>query len=110
LFFFLQAEDGIRDFHVTGVQTCALPICFGKATELIRRFNRRRAGSRRRQTSRLLSEAGSRFFAPGLAENIVLFDQEAGIGRDDRSEERRVGKEGRSWELVEYGDGGHKSV
>src|SRR5690606_39521448 len=23
-----QAEDGIRDFHVTGVQTCALPICF----------------------------------------------------------------------------------
>src|SRR5690606_40365159 len=26
LFFFFQAEDGIRDFHVTGVQTCALPI------------------------------------------------------------------------------------
>src|SRR5690606_37409484 len=25
--FFFQAEDGIRDFHVTGVQTCALPIC-----------------------------------------------------------------------------------
>src|SRR5690606_40373455 len=25
-FFFLQAEDGIRAFHVTGVQTCALPI------------------------------------------------------------------------------------
>src|SRR5690606_31916578 len=25
-FFFMQAEDGIRDFHVTGVQTCALPI------------------------------------------------------------------------------------
>src|SRR5690606_20845737 len=24
-FFFFQAEDGIRDFHVTGVQTCALP-------------------------------------------------------------------------------------
>src|SRR5690606_39857341 len=23
-----QAEDGIRDFHVTGVQTCALPICY----------------------------------------------------------------------------------
>src|SRR5690606_40294764 len=29
LFFFFQAEDGIRDFHVTGVQTCALPI-FGR--------------------------------------------------------------------------------
>src|SRR5690606_40727281 len=26
LFFFFQAEDGIRVFHVTGVQTCALPI------------------------------------------------------------------------------------
>src|SRR5690606_33441413 len=25
-YFFFQAEDGIRDFHVTGVQTCALPI------------------------------------------------------------------------------------
>src|SRR6266700_5211606 len=25
-FFFFQAEDGLRDFHVTGVQTCALPI------------------------------------------------------------------------------------
>src|SRR5690606_40789536 len=30
--FFFQAEDGIRDFHVTGVQTCALPI---SATDLI---------------------------------------------------------------------------
>src|SRR5438874_10085331 len=27
LFFFFQAEDGIRDLYVTGVQTCALPIC-----------------------------------------------------------------------------------
>src|SRR5437773_4825159 len=27
-FFFFQAEDGIRDRDVTGVQTCALPICF----------------------------------------------------------------------------------
>src|SRR6266705_760128 len=26
-FFFFQAEDGIRDRTVTGVQTCALPIC-----------------------------------------------------------------------------------
>src|SRR5690606_40558773 len=26
LLLFIQAEDGIRDFHVTGVQTCALPI------------------------------------------------------------------------------------
>src|SRR5207302_5388070 len=28
-FFFFQAEDGIRDFHVTGVQTCTLPIWLG---------------------------------------------------------------------------------
>src|SRR2546429_9579407 len=28
-FFFFQAEDGIRDVAVTGVQTCALPICVG---------------------------------------------------------------------------------
>src|SRR5437868_15219947 len=26
-FFFFQAEDGIRDRNVTGIQTCALPIC-----------------------------------------------------------------------------------
>src|SRR5690349_24992595 len=32
-FFFFQAEDGIRDLYVTGVQTCALPICmFGAGT------------------------------------------------------------------------------
>src|SRR5690606_27157438 len=30
-FFFFQAEDGIRDFHVTGVQTCALPILISRA-------------------------------------------------------------------------------
>src|SRR6266702_5291252 len=29
IFFFFQAEDGIRDGHVTGVQTCALPISGG---------------------------------------------------------------------------------
>src|SRR5690606_26502945 len=35
LLFFVQAEDGIRDFHVTGVQTCALPIfrLIGATTE-----------------------------------------------------------------------------
>src|SRR6266566_9244338 len=30
-FFFFQAEDGIRDYKVTGVQTCALPIAAGEA-------------------------------------------------------------------------------
>src|SRR5690625_5908296 len=38
-FFFFQAEDGIRDGHVTGVQTCALPIYFlGRSTEEIRQY------------------------------------------------------------------------
>src|SRR5690606_40228699 len=31
---FFQAEDGIRDFHVTGVQTCALPISLLAGTAL----------------------------------------------------------------------------
>src|SRR5699024_11400267 len=33
IFFFFQAEDGIRDRNVTGVQTCALPICTDMARE-----------------------------------------------------------------------------
>src|SRR5690606_36502443 len=37
--FFFQAEDGIRDFHVTGVQTCALPIFSAKAQELMARHS-----------------------------------------------------------------------
>src|SRR2546426_6296110 len=36
-FFFFQAEDGIRDYKVTGVQTCALPI-----SEHVRRRGRQR--------------------------------------------------------------------
>src|SRR5207253_5640716 len=40
LFFFFQAEDGIRDGHVTGVQTCALPISYGgeKFFEMLERI------------------------------------------------------------------------
>src|SRR5690606_41162247 len=34
--FFFQAEDGIRDFHVTGVQTCALPILIMPPNERLR--------------------------------------------------------------------------
>src|SRR2546430_5299350 len=33
VFFFFQAEDGIRDLTVTGVQTCALPICDGRRAQ-----------------------------------------------------------------------------
>src|SRR5690349_22996700 len=35
-FFFFQAEDGIRDLYVTGVQTCALPILLHRLRELSR--------------------------------------------------------------------------
>src|SRR2546422_9278805 len=54
IFFFFQAEDGIRDVAVTGVQTCALPIsrprrCDGAERSGPRRpFRRRRAGARDR--------------------------------------------------------------
>ena len=36
VFFFFQAEDGIRDIGVTGVQTCALPIYSNHRSEFTR--------------------------------------------------------------------------
>src|SRR6185369_17500237 len=45
VFFFFQAEDGIRDSSVTGVQTCALPISAAR-----RRARRAPASGRRRRT------------------------------------------------------------
>src|SRR5256885_15726634 len=38
--FFFQAEDGIRDYKVTGVQTCALPICWNAANPLVQQLVR----------------------------------------------------------------------
>src|SRR5690606_39477834 len=82
--FFFQAEDGIRDFHVTGVQTCALPI-------LVFLPN-----------SPTIANAGSNtgclsacfVISPqDTMENI--FDTQKYWGLVERSEERRVGKEGR---------------
>src|SRR5688500_13844458 len=35
-YFFFQAEDGIRDYKVTGVQTCALPIFQGTAADILK--------------------------------------------------------------------------
>src|SRR5205085_3185994 len=79
-FFFFQAEDGIRDLTVTGVQTCALPICSCPTA------------------AKIASDRGSRglssWMAPSLRScstplsNDFLFPT--------RSEERRVGKECRS--------------
>src|SRR5256885_3232566 len=37
--FFFQAEDGIRDYKVTGVQTCALPISFSARDQRLRRWS-----------------------------------------------------------------------
>src|SRR5690606_39857423 len=84
--FFFQGEDGIRGFHVTGVQTCALPIfqLDGRATG----DRGRAAGGRHRPGH---TRAGQR--AAGLRHAPVR--ARAG-GRGVRSEERRVGKEGRT--------------
>src|SRR2546421_1620390 len=45
-FFFFQAEDGIRDLIVTGVQTCALPICGEPSIPFERRFRAPRRDER----------------------------------------------------------------
>src|SRR3712207_9407766 len=85
--FFFQAEDGIRDIGVTGVQTCALPILI---------VNTSRAG---------LIAPGALVDAlkkgrPGMAA-VDVFEEEPVLGASPpllemRSEERRVGKECRS--------------
>src|SRR5688500_9134686 len=49
MFFFFQAEDGIRDYKVTGVQTCALPIC---GRRVLRGRRRGREGHRSRAPRR----------------------------------------------------------
>src|SRR5439155_5467941 len=78
LFFFFQAEDGIRDGHVTGVQTCALPILAAEIEQ------RGRAGLDRAVLFQRLRRPGGPAELHGSRE------------RADRSEERRVGKECRS--------------
>src|SRR5437870_13797784 len=69
--FFFQAEDGIRDGHVTGVQTCALPIW--------------RPGETRRGPRAIALSSRCLLQAPGRRTPVW----------SSRSEERRVGKEGR---------------
>ena len=73
MYFFFQAEDGIRDIGVTGVQTCALPISI--SLEAVARLCLR-----------------MRFVNPKL----VFFSGYLGLCLCVRSEERRVGKECRS--------------
>src|SRR3712207_8673497 len=89
--FFFQAEGGIRDIGVTGVQTCALPICvrIGVPTEI-----------KEAEYRVALTPAGARELS--LAGHEVLIQSGAGEGSSltdadyVRSEERRVGKECRS--------------
>src|SRR5205085_4531259 len=84
LYFFFQAEDGIRDLTVTGVQTCALPIYRLRRPPSVSPSLRGRActhPSRRARVARRRSRSHSTCCAP-----------------DARSEERRVGKEcGYGW-------------
>src|SRR5438874_12439790 len=87
VFFFFQAEDGIRDLYVTGVQTCALPIWTARS-------NTQRLHWRSRWV--FVNEPSfSTWVAAGKRKTSVP------ISPVLRSEERRVGKECRSrWAAV----------
>src|SRR5215475_6791765 len=65
-FFFFQAEDGIRDFHVTGVQTCALPIFGGLELELMKSACACPVGSPRDQAGTDQDDQGQRDVEPVL--------------------------------------------
>src|SRR5258708_14355298 len=87
VFFFFQAEDGIRDDLVTGVQTCALPIYEQRfAAQAASRDADLTQARTLLRSNELATEAERRTKA-------VLQSQETQLVR---SEERRVGKECRS--------------
>src|SRR5690606_40254267 len=88
IYFFFQADDGIRYFHVTGVQTCALPISRGTAEGRARRAGAllRRRGACGRRVGEAAGEGCRR--AVGVAVGV---EDLCGC---ERSEERRVGKGG----------------
>src|SRR5207253_5489868 len=92
--FFFQAEDGIRDGHVTGVQTCALPICTQKSAAQISalRFHRCNWSATRRRRALIgpLLDAACTPLPASKPATWRLVDQHY------RSEERRVGKGGRA--------------
>src|SRR5256884_3837872 len=87
-FFFFQAEDGIRDVAVTGVQTCALPISV-KRLAVILPAGLQRAGSWFDKTfefNRVMIHSKVVVLDPFGDHPVVM----------TRSEERRVGEECRS--------------
>src|SRR5688572_33295391 len=84
VYFFFQAEDGIRDLTVTGVQTCALPIYRGGTVHLAIREEAQEAVVE-------VSDTGI-----GMTAELLRRIFEPFVQADTRSEERRVGKECRS--------------
>src|SRR5260221_4826295 len=94
--FFLQAEDGIRYHCVTGVQTCALPICFidPLSTENGDPEGGHTDGNVIVDISICVSPLWITIFGTQrINETIIIAVQ---VHSDSRSEERRVGKECRS--------------
>src|SRR5256886_11731342 len=90
IFFFFQAEDGIRDLTVTGVQTCALPIFYKPFSEPAFIEDLRTARGVIANGGFTLMGESVYLHKPLLAEPVAKqFEQ-------IRSEERRVGKECRS--------------
>src|SRR5438067_3419428 len=90
-FFFFQAEDGIRDRNVTGVQTCALPI---STTDKRRsQFLGAQVGVSTTVAHNAI-QAGFFGFAQHDDEVFGLLFNDG--SNPNRSEERRVGKECRS--------------
>src|SRR5689334_24559850 len=89
-FFFFQAEDGIRDGTVTGVQTCALPIYLSR---LAQPAPARAAGADRRA---LPAAPVPRPPRPRRRRRRGAARGRGARGLRRRSEERRVGKEWRS--------------
>src|SRR2546430_10346559 len=89
--FFFQAEDGIRDLTVTGVQTCALPICDCIAADVD--SIEHGAG-----TDAALADAMRRKRIVLVPTLYILryYIEDARAIEFSRSEERRVGKECRS--------------
>src|SRR5256886_9127259 len=90
LFFFFQAEDGIRDLTVTGVQTCALPISVHP------RASCSATGTLRVDEHHLLPRPGPVTCASPLKRRRGHPAAPARRVACQRSEERRVGKECRS--------------
>src|SRR2546429_1765368 len=71
MFFFFQAEDGIRDVAVTGVQTCALPICPWIVSRTILGRQHRRGISLFPEKHRRLSAVAPPAETCGLRERMI---------------------------------------